>query len=46
MGSTIARSSSYVDEEDEDLRSRLETMGLHVGANLAERSEQAMLLFR
>ena len=46
MGSTIARSLSYVDEEDEDLRSRLETMGLHVGANLAERSEQAMLLFR
>lgn len=39
IGSTTARSSSYVDEEDEGLRSRLEAMGLHVGANLAERLE-------
>ena len=45
MGSTIARPSSYADDDD-DLRSRLETMGLYVGANLAERSEQTMLLFR
>jgi len=43
IGSTTARSSSYVDEEDEGLRSRLEAMGLHVGANLAERLEQFTL---
>lgn len=44
IGSTTARSSSYVDEEDEGLRSRLEAMGLHVGANLAERLELSTVL--
>lgn len=45
IGSTTARSSSYVDEEDEGLRSRLEAMGLHVGANLAERLSRDRPLF-
>ncbi|KIJ60121.1 hypothetical protein HYDPIDRAFT_117584 [Hydnomerulius pinastri MD-312] len=37
VGSTTARSTTLVDEEDEGVRSRLEAIGLHVGGNFAER---------
>ncbi|KAI5997856.1 NO signaling/Golgi transport ligand-binding domain-containing protein [Pisolithus orientalis] len=37
VGSNTARPHSYVDEEDEGVRSRLEAIGLHVGANYAEK---------
>lgn len=40
MASSISRASAgkaSVDEDDEELRARLETIGHHVGANIAER---------
>ncbi|KAF9235715.1 NO signaling/Golgi transport ligand-binding domain-containing protein [Melanogaster broomeanus] len=39
VGSTTARSTGTisVDEEDEDVRSRLEAIGLHVGGNFVEK---------
>ncbi|KAL4064756.1 NO signaling/Golgi transport ligand-binding domain-containing protein [Scleroderma yunnanense] len=42
---SIASRSSYVDEEDEAIRSRLESMGLHVGANFAEKLSRDRPLF-
>ncbi|KAG6331457.1 hypothetical protein ID866_7635 [Astraeus odoratus] len=37
VGSSVTRPASYVDEEDEGLRLRLEALGSHVGANFAEK---------
>ncbi|KAI6020985.1 NO signaling/Golgi transport ligand-binding domain-containing protein [Pisolithus microcarpus] len=45
VGSNTARPHSYVDEEDEAIRSRLEAIGLHVGANYAEKLCRDRALF-